>query len=695
MKLNGKNILLCDCEGTMDLDAKSLEKFFGGGKVPINTHLCRVQIANFTQALEGGEPVIVACTQEAPLFDETAIDTNAETPVSYTNIRERAGWSSEGGAAMPKIMALLAEATLDAPPATSVSLSSEGNILVYGEDESAIAIAKQLSPRLAVTCLIKSQPDMAPPRLMDVPIFFGKISTATGHLGAFQVTIDGYAPLQVSSRRGLEAGRETNGVELSFDLILNLTKEAPLFPAPEKRDGYYHPDPGNPGLVQKALFDATDMVGSFDKPRYIRYDAGLCVHARNRQVGCTRCIDECSTGAITPGDDQVVIDPYICAGCGSCASVCPTGAAKYEMPAGNFIFERLKLLMDTYREAGKKADNQAPSLLVHDTRDGEDMIGAMARFGNGLPAEVIPFAVNEVTQIGFDFFTVALAYGYARLYILTGPGNEGETNGLENQIELIDTVMAGLGHGSGRVSIIDDRDPDVVEAILFAKIALPAIAPGDFAPMGKKRTLIDLALTHLSDQAPEPVETIALPAGAPFGDIEVNTDGCTLCLSCVSACPTGALKENQDRPQFSFLENACVQCGLCRTMCPESVIALTPRLNFSAEAKSPRIIKEEDPFECVKCGAPFGTKSSIEAMFERLADHPMFSEGSDRERIKMCPDCRVMDQFDDRDTPMVLGARPHIRTTDDYLKERGDAGPGAEGDDFTAEGPAPGKNEIN
>ena len=690
MKLNGKNILLCDCEGTMDLDAKSLEKFFGGGKAPINTHLCRVQIANFTQALDGGEPVIVACTQEAPLFDETAIDTNAETPVSYTNIRERAGWSSEGGAALPKIKALLAEATLDAPPATSVSLSSEGNVLVYGEGESAIAAAKQLAPRLAVTCLIKNTPDMAPPRIMDVPIFFGNISAAAGYLGAFQVTMDNYTPLQVSSRKRLEAGLGTDGVELQFDLILNLTKDAPLFPAPEKRDGYYHPDVGNPGLVQKALFDLTDMVGSFEKPRYIRYDSGLCVHSRNRQVGCTRCVDECPTGAITPGEDEIVLNPYICAGCGSCASVCPTGAAKYEMPAGNFIFERLKLLMDTYREAG----GQAPALLVHDTRDGEDMIGAMARFGNGLPAAVIPFAVNEVTQIGFDFFAVALAYGYTRLFILTGPGNAGETGGLENQIELIDTVMGGLGHGSGRVSIIDDRDPDAVEVILFAKSDLPAIAPADFAAMGKKRTLIDLALTHLSDRAPEPVKLIALPAGAPFGDIEVNTDGCTLCLSCVSACPTGALKDNQDKPQFSFLESACVQCGLCRTMCPESVIALTPRLNLTPEAKAPRIIKEEDPFECVKCGAPFGTKSSIEAMVERLADHPMFSQGNDSDRIKMCPDCRVMDQFDDRETPMVLGARPRIRTTDDYLKEREDGG--SEGGDFLADdGPPPGKNEIN
>ena len=664
MKLNGKTILLCDCEGTMDLDAKSLEKFFGGGKVPINTHLCRAQIANFTQALEGGEPVIVACTQEAPLFDEKAVEGNPATPVSYTNIRERAGWSSQAGAALPKIKALLAEATLDAPPTTSVSLSSQGNVLVYGDDEAAIAAAKQLAPRLAVTCLIKHKPDIAPPRLMDVPIFFGKISQASGHLGAFHVTVDGYAPLQVSSRTELQSGRRSDGVALQFDLILDLSKDPPLFPAPNKRDGYFDPDPGDPCIC--CGFGLTDMVGTFENPRYVAYDASLCVHARSRRVGCTRCIDQCPTGAITSGEDVVVINPHICAGCGSCASVCPTGAAKYEMPAGNFIFERLKVLINAYREAG----GEAPALLVHDTSHGEDMIAAMARFGDGLPADVIPFAVNEVTQIGFDFFVVALAYGYRRLFLLVDPARIDETDGLKDQVALSDTVMAGLGYGDGRVSIIDERDPDAVAVILFGPADLAAIAPADFAAMGKKRTLIDLALTHLSSEAPTPVDMIALPAGAPFGTVEVNTDGCTLCLSCVSACPTGALRANQDRPQFSFTESVCVQCGLCRTTCPESVIALTPRLNLGAEARSPKIIKDEDPFECVRCGAPFGVKSSIEAMIERLADHPMFAAGSDRERLKMCPDCRVLDQFDDRETPMAVGLRPKMRTTDDYLKER-------------------------
>ena len=41
-------------------------------------------------------------------------------------------------------------------------------------------------------------------------------------------------------------------------------------------------------------------------------------------------------------------------------------------------------------------------LLIHDERSGSDLIGTMARQGRGLPARVLPFAVNETTEIGFD-----------------------------------------------------------------------------------------------------------------------------------------------------------------------------------------------------------------------------------------------------------------------------------------------------
>ena len=147
-----------------------------------------------------------------------------------------------------------------------------------------------------------------------------------------------------------------------------------------------------------------------------------------------------------------------------------------------------------------------------------------------------------------------------------------------------------------------------------------------------------------------------LPAGAPFGNLQIDAAGCTLCLACVGACPTGALIDNPERPMLRFLEDACVQCGLCQNTCPENVIRLEPRLNFTAAARSPRTIKEEEPALCLRCGKAFGTKSSIERIVARLAGrNPLFETPEQVERIRMCEDCRVVSQFEAKDNPFRLG----------------------------------------
>jgi ferredoxin len=120
-----------------------------------------------------------------------------------------------------------------------------------------------------------------------------------------------------------------------------------------------------------------------------------------------------------------------------------------------------------------------------------------------------------------------------------------------------------------------------------------------------------------------------------------------------------------------FTEDACVQCGLCQATCPEKVITLEPQIDFRPTTASARVLKEEEPFCCVRCGKPFGVKSSIERVVAKLADtHWMYKESPNRlELIKMCDDCRVAsvteENFDPYEAPRKL-----VRTTDDYLRER-------------------------
>src|SRR5690606_2153447 len=128
--------------------------------------------------------------------------------------------------------------------------------------------------------------------------------------------------------------------------------------------------------VIDAIAKAADLVGEFDKPRYINFSADLCVHSRSRIVGCTRCIDLCPTGAIAPAGDHVLIDAEICAGCGSCAAACPTGAAAYAVPDAEALLRRVRRLLVTYRDAG----GQNPIVLFHDADHGTSLIDALARF---------------------------------------------------------------------------------------------------------------------------------------------------------------------------------------------------------------------------------------------------------------------------------------------------------------------------
>ena len=665
----------------MKLDPKALAKVLGS-ETKLNTQLCRAQIANFEAALAGEAPVLVACTQEAPLFAETAAEKFPDAAITYTNIRERAGWSKQGPRAMPKILALLAEAGLDQPMTPTVSMESGGEVLVYGKDGDALDAAARLAGRMGVTCLLMQGADVAPPLVTEFAIFSGTIAGLQGHLGNFTLAIEMMAQASPSARAALDFSGAGKQMSAQFDIILDLSGTGPLVTAPEKRDGYFNPDPGHPAAVERALFDITNLVGEFEKPRYVKYDATICVHSRSKQTGCSRCIDICPAGAIVSDGDNVAIDPYICGGCGACASVCPTGASTYDLPSENFLYKRLATLLGAYHEH----DGKKPVLLVHDTGAGEAMIATMARAGDGLPAACLPFAVNEVTQIGLDFLSAALAYGACAVVILADPRKSSEFDGLKTQIELATSIMDGLGYKGECIQLIDEADPDAVSAALYAlKPPAPAEA-GSFLVMGGKRSTIGLALQHLHKHAPKPVDVLALPEGAPFGTIEIDTDGCTMCLSCVGACPAGALVDDEDSPKLSFIETACVQCGLCRATCPENVITLSPRYNFLSAARSPVVMNEEEPFKCISCGTPFGAKSSIEKMADKLKGHSMYQAEGALNRLYMCLDCRVADIANSGDPTFGVSPRPAPRTTDDYLREAAEAEAEAEAAKPTGKG---------
>ena len=667
MSLDGKTLKVCSCNHTLALDAKALAAALKSGE-PLTVHheLCRKDAGAFQAAVGGSDEVIVACTQEAALFSELT-----EKPIKFVNVRELGGWSAEKSTA--KIAALIAMAALPEPePAPAVEFKSQGQVLIIGPAAAALDWAERLSGQLEVSVLISGAGQAELPLERKYPVWSGKATRVSGWLGAFEVEWRQENPIDLEvctrcnaclracpedaigfdyqvdlakckdHRACVKACGDIGAIDFSrsdvsrkdsFDLVLDLSRES-LIRLHQLPQGYFAPgdDPLEQALAAREL---AALVGEFEKPRFFQYKEKICAHSRSGKQGCNACIDVCSSGAIRADGDHVKVEPHLCAGCGGCATVCPSGAMTYAYPKVPELGLRLKTALAIYREAGGKD----ACILFHDATEGRGALLSYGRKGKGLPARVIPIECFHVASIGIDLMLGALAYGASQVCILsTEKTAPGYIEASKRQMGYAQTIVSALGYQGRHFSVVEN-----VADLWELQPAVGVAKAATFNLSAEKRTTLDFALDHL---ARHEEKTIPLAAGAPFGSLAVNKQTCTLCKACIGACPESALIDSTETPSLRFIERNCVQCGLCVDTCPEDAIALVPRLLIGKQAKEPVTLNEAEPFNCVRCGKPFGTRQMVENMLGKLGGHSMFAGGT--RRLQMCGDCRVVDMMENR-----------------------------------------------
>ena len=435
-----------------------------------------------------------------------------------------------------------------------------------------MGLAGKLKSALGVTVMISNPGNDIMPTADSGLVTRGTIRTARGHFTAFDLVIDGFGSALPSSRSTLDFEDTQDGIETSCDLIIDLTGAPPLFTGWEKRDGYLRVSADDSVRLAAVVAEAGEMIGAFEKPIYVDYDSELCAHSRNSLNGCSRCLDVCPAGAITSIGDTVEIEPAICGGCGYCGAVCPSGAAQTTLPAADGFGRQMAGLIEHYMNAGGKT----PRLLLADDGHGSEMIDIIARFGPGLPADLLPMTMHSTGRVGHDLLVTAIAQGYEQVVVLSNPNKADESPQIMRQIELARALLEGVGgDDEARFVLIDDADPDVVATRLRDTRPGSKVTAAPFSPLGSPRGITRLAMRGLAEaQKIDPV-AIPLPEGAPYGRVDIDTDNCTICLSCVGACLAGALQDNPDAPQLLFREDACLQCGICVATCPEKSSALS------------------------------------------------------------------------------------------------------------------------
>jgi len=668
-----------------------------------------------------GDELLVACTQESRLFLDLNDETEGaarvqERPIRFVNIRETAGWGAEGRGATPKIAALVAAAQLPHPdPVPTVTYRSAGRCLVVGDAQAAERAAAMLDEKLDVSVLVAER-GTALAQAHTRATHTGRLVSLQGWLGRFEARFENGNPIDLDlctrcnacvdacpegaigldyqvnleacrSHRdcvrvcdaagAIDFGRSPLVQTESFDLVLDLRTE-PAFTMHQPPQGYFH-TAGDAARLLDAVLKLRELTGEFEKPKFFRYQHKLCAHSRNEQIGCTACIDVCSAQAIRSDASRkgkaagalsggVVVEPSLCVGCGACSTVCPSGAMGYAYPGPADQGRRLRTMLTAYAAAG----GRDAALLVHSEEAGQrhiDALGRAARAGKaattsvqGLPARVLPVPMFHTASAGIDLWLSAIAHGASQVWVLLTQDDAPPYRAvLAGQMAVAQAILAGLGYRGEHFALIEAADAPALDTAVRRPPAQTVARPGSFAVQADKRATLDLAIDHLQAQAPTAADEITLPAtGAPFGSLVVDTTKCTLCLSCVGACPEAALADNPDAPQLRFIEKNCVQCGLCATTCPEDAITLQPRL-WLADAgkarKAPRVLAQAQPYQCIRCSKPFGTLQAIEAMLGKLAGHSAF-QGAAAERLKMCSDCRVIDMYSSPTEVRITDIKP-------------------------------------
>jgi ferredoxin len=467
-----------------------------------------------------------------------------------------------------------AEASLaDDPvkPAATVRYSSRGRLLVLGNHDAVDAVVDNLPTSLEVSVALAgpSRPDLSAKLSGEGVRLLNSLSGMDifGWLGSFRLTAT-----QNTDLEDLAPGAAF--CESGFDLVLDLL-EPPIARRPNPPIGYFAAALSNPEKLEEALAQLPHWVGEFDKPNYYHFDPGLCDYRSGGVETCRRCFDVCGTWAITKDETRITVNPYLCQGCGDCATVCPTGAISFNFPSPQRMLVRIERMLDAYFEHGGKV----PVLLLHDGTKGRAWLGVHRDL---LQVNVLPFEIEALGAVGAETWLMALAFGAAEVLLLdTGGMNEKTRTLLRTQMEWCRAILAGLGFAQQVLRMVsaDEMRKASVPVHPFQPVEPLAIWPEHAG----KRTLLREAIQHLRRQTSSPPLAL-LPAGAPFGAVQIDPDACTLCMKCVPVCPETALIGDPARKRLAFVEASCIQCGGCVRICPEEAVTLQPRYTYDLDA---------------------------------------------------------------------------------------------------------------
>ncbi|MDR3629142.1 MAG: 4Fe-4S binding protein [Desulfocapsaceae bacterium] len=379
------------------------------------------------------------------------------------------------------------------------------------------------------------------------------------------------------------------------------------------RGGIYDPEVLG---IERTVAAVQANSGTYHFRKYIKYDSSLCQYPHKRQDVCGLCVDVCETRAIAKNSScrQLEISDINCSGCGRCVSVCPSGALDFA-PIPRSAFQALRsFYTDTI------------ALILPERIDPD-------RLDIHLKENVLPLVVETEEFLDECHFLSLLQTTGHPVILYTDRLSELTAN----IIRLINDIYQ---RRYARQAIFPCSDAGTLQLVFDQASPIPGSVFEIEEEGLTKREVFSARLSHVVGERDWGV--VATGPYLHYGNLAIDQDRCTLCLSCAGACDTGALTAHPQDNTLRFRPSMCTGCGYCAITCPEQdcLRVLPDRLALNPLCFTQQVLARDEIFRCVECGAGFAPAKVIGKVIAVMK--PIFGDDAARIRtLSCCPACKA------------------------------------------------------
>ena len=414
--------------------------------------------------------------------------------------------------------------------------------------------------------------------------------------------------ISVSGNFGAFSAELSNGEYISFG-------QGILFVSDENLSRYR-------GIYSVADFDNADILeetlekslGKYEYGDIISYDPTLCQYHHRREKHCTKCANVCPTFGVGANDSlmELVFSSIDCIACGACVGVCPTNCLDYEFLPKEGLDEIIELYENKsiflckkedydglIKENRKLSDAMIPLILPSVKFLNEnDFLNLLQTSGNDLvvfskePLDSLSF-INNITQNRYEKHAIKMISSFDELQDIA-------INPFEKYL------YKNRYNKSHRESFR--------ERLRFL------VKDGEYGFANSVGSIL-------------------------YGNMKIDANKCTMCMSCVGACNVNAIFAREDDFSLRYNASLCTTCGYCVDSCPENVLELDRTgISLNENYFNSKEMAKDEPFRCIECGKVFATKRSVDKIVGMLS--VAFANDKDKlKTLQCCPDCKVRVMF--------------------------------------------------